>query len=114
MAREIKYFSGSTGGTLYTVPTGRTAKVIFNAVNLSFSESVTIAGTTAYNSVRFGQAIEVTTDAYPISPGFEQIIAQYYSSSQIYIVNKTWYLGPGQTVYMTGSGAYSFMSIEEY
>jgi hypothetical protein len=131
MAREIKYFSGTvTNGTLYTVPVGRTAKVIINYFTSAFLNSplFSIAGNTVCpkggsgvtpeSSV--GQLTEIglsSTLSFPVPATY--LLGKDGSTGSYIMVQKEWYIGPGATVSSSGSsgggqGTYSFMAIEEY
>lgn len=117
MAREIKYFNGSGGGTIYTVPAGRTAKVILNYVDTSGSGSLVIAGLTAIPAGRrLGGTNPITsTSTSVVSPGENQSVVFLSGGGTPEIGTTIWYIGAGATVSVPAfSAVYNFLVIEEF
>ena len=117
MAREIKYFTGNAAGTVYTVPAGRTAKVIVNYIDTQsdFGSTFLIGGRLAFpTGLQYGVGfVPDLSSTSALSPGVNQGIAN--SASQPYVVNTIWYLGAGSNVGSSGGIVpYSFMAIEEF
>jgi hypothetical protein len=124
MSREIKYFKGSTsGGTLYTVPAGRTAKIIINYFigNIGGSPSVSIDATevcpqTSSVGLKLA-AIVASSTPMPAPAGYIGVTGGAPDNIADYYVQKEWFVGPGSTVIASSATFpvhYSFMAIEEY
>ena len=126
MAREIKYFNGSTTSntTVYTVPAGRTAKVTFNyarcesGAQLLVDGHYMLIGTISgmqYGGTTIGK-ISSSTEAY-FPPSQTQGYATDGSGS-VNLITVVWYLGAGSTITTNNtfsvSVSYSFNTIEEY
>lgn len=119
MAREIKYFSGLATGTLYTVPAGRTAKVIFNYIEIgSGGYVVSVGGAPAFSSTIsdvFKLGVPILADSTATSslaPGNNQTLA--VQGINPIIVTNIWFLGPGAGINAGVSVSHSFLVIEEY
>ena len=131
MAREIKYYNGSTNsaGTIYTVPAGRTAKVTFNYLYTESGATLYVDG----HAVLSGTSGGMTYGAANISPLYTSTsntasafiplsVNQGYAvdsgSNSWRILTIVWYIGAGSTITtnntFSSTVSYSFNAIEEY
>ena len=134
MAKQVKVFNGSVGeGTIYTVPTGRVAKVelisayvttgaVIQAERMAMTPATrttpavqypatgSVAQTHAGSSQQFTSLTWATPNdtillGSTLGGGSDQYFAQRYAA-----------LSAGQSISMSGSGTviYSFIVVEEY
>ena len=123
MATEVKAFSHNA---TYTVPSGRTAKVIFNnmIVQGGIGGHITVGATqlasqsdSSSGNLQFGGGgvIPVSGATATVQPGVGQVLGERFVSSAIVpaVYTKEFYLAAGQSI--TSNGAtFSGIAIEVF
>jgi hypothetical protein len=131
MTRAISHFSGQNNElgsqTVYTVPAGRTAKVLINYVFTSSSGTnyLAVNGQAAVSGTNASVGSPVTSTASSsltaiAVPGHNQSMGMINGVPTIFTT--VWYIGTGNTVSSVSSGgggggayiSYDFTVIEEY
>lgn len=129
MAKQVKVFNGasSTSMTIYTVPTGRVAKVVVVSVSLTSIATLTIGGEgvgitspgvySNYNMPLLQPA------AVAVASGNQLVVDQNMRVASFngvaYLQRDVYYLNAGQTIQVTTAGSsahasWSFLVVEEY
>lgn len=114
MAVAIKAFNGTASGstTIYTVPGGRCAKIIFSFLKLSIGTGDPVDFTVGNYTFTYQPGTGSGGTAYYV-PNTSTLLPNVATSPGYY--NFEYYLPPGETVSQgtNGSATYAFVAIEE-